>query len=109
MSYCRRKDYEEHKNVKQENPVNETIINEIKNSVNENVVTEIKKTHPRMYGVARITFNDIIENGDVDTKIPYAVRNGIMKAIEDLGYSITIEYDGSAIVNAIKKQLQHDA
>jgi len=72
-------------------------------------IGEIKKTHPRMYGVAAITFYDTIENGDIDTKIPYAVRNGIMKAIEDIGYSITIEYDGSAIVNAIKKQLQHDA
>lgn len=88
-----------------------TATDEIKKEIPLKVgeIGELKRVHPRMYEVAKIIFNDTIENGDIDIKIPYAVRNGIMRAIEDLGYSVTIEYDGSAIINAVKKQLQHDA
>ena len=70
---------------------------------------EIKKIHPRMYEVATIDFHNEVVNGDITMDIPYSVRNTIMKAIEDLGYSITFNYNDSVPVNAVKKQLQHDA
>lgn len=68
-----------------------------------------RKVHPRMYEVATIDFHNEVVNGDITMDIPYSVRNTIMKAIEDLGYSITFNYNDSVTVNAVKKQLQHDA
>jgi hypothetical protein len=71
---------------------------------------EIKKVHPRMYEVGVISFNEDIrwgETGRVD--IPYPIKNNILRAIEEAGFSITIQANGEIIINAVKKQLQHDA
>ena len=71
---------------------------------------EVKKVHPRMYEVGVISFNEDVrwgETGRVD--IPYPIKNNILRAIEEAGFSITIQANGDVIINAVKKQLQHDA
>lgn len=70
------------------------------------------KTHPRMYPVAKVYFEcdaalNLSTDGNVD--IPFDIKNSIMRAIETAGYSLTINSNGSVVVNAIRKQLQHDA
>lgn len=83
------------------------MIDEIKVVNNEQ---EVKKVHPRMYEVGVVTFNDDVlwgETGYID--IPYQIKNSILRAIEEAGFSITIQRNGDVIINAVKKQLQHDA
>lgn len=73
-------------------------------------VADIKKVRPRMYEVGVISFNEDVrwgETGRVD--IPYTIHNAILRAIEEAGFSITIQESGDVIINAVKKQLQHDA
>ena len=84
------------------------IMKEIPVKVGE--IGELKKVHPRMYEVGVILFNDDVKWGeDGKIEIPYTVKNAVIRAIEEAGFSITIQENGNVIVNAIKKQLQHDA
>ena len=71
---------------------------------------EIKKVHPRMYEVGVISFNEDIRWGETGrVAVPYPIKNNILRAIEEAGFSITIQENGDVIINAVKKQLQHDA
>lgn len=80
----------------------DNVINVVATGSND-VTTEtpIVKTHPRLYTVANLTFNDEI----CGIKIPYATRSAIIKAIESAGFSITYLDDCLIAVTTLKKAI----
>ena len=73
-------------------------------NVKEGETAEIKKIHPRMYGIATLDFNTRLI-----FDVPESNRTDILRAIENAGYSLTYTDTDTVIINAVKKQLQHDA
>lgn len=70
-------------------------------------LNSITKTHPRMFSIGVLHFNEMPVWSDVDVPVP--VKNSILSAIEKAGFSVTYIDDDTISINAIKKQLQHDA
>lgn len=83
----------------------ESLMKEIK--VKEGEIATLTKTHPRMYSIGMLSFNELPKWSGID--IPVSVKTDILRAIEEVGYSITYMDDDMVSINAIKKQLQHDA
>lgn len=79
---------------------------ELEKVINDKVSTTTK-THPRMYSIGMLSFNELPKWSGID--IPVSVKTDILRAIEEVGYSITYMDDDMVSINAIKKQLQHDA
>ena len=89
---------------------NKSLTKENRDEIFKTSVKEVKvetKTHPRMYSIAFLTFNNMPEWSWID--IPVSVKTDILRAIEEAGYSITYTDNDTVSINAIKKQLQHDA
>ena len=93
------------KDLIQESKVMKNVIQEIK--VKEGEIATLTKVHPRMYSIGTLEFQKAPEWSGID--IPVSVKNDILRAIEEAGYSVTYMYDDMVSINAIKKQLQHDA
>ena len=79
---------------------------EFENVINDKVSTIIK-THPRMYSIGLLQFNEMPEWSGID--VPVSIKTDILSAIEKAGFSVTYMDDDTVSINAIKKQLQHDA
>ena len=90
-------------NIKVDTTEIEKKINEIANER----INEKTKTHPRMYSIGTLTFNNLPEWSGID--VPVSNKTDILRAIEEAGYSITYTGNDTVSINAIKKQLQHDA
>ena len=93
----------------------ESVINVAPVAINKDEVVEkvaqataqVTKTHPRMYSIGMLSFNELPKWSGID--VPVSVKTDILRAIEEAGYSITYMDDDMVSINAIKKQLQHDA
>jgi len=85
----------------------EIVDNVNKKSINTTNHESVTKTHPRMYSIGILEFQNAPAWSYID--IPVSVKTDILRAIEEAGYSITYMDDDMVSINAIKKQLQHDA
>ena len=90
-----------------ESLINVTPITTTETSEKKTETTQTVKTHPRMYSIGILEFQKAPEWSGID--VPASVKTAILRAIEEDGYSITYMDNDMVSINAIKKQLQHDA